>query len=107
MTCFDLWDMCSLNLTYNEFLYVCIPYNIIVIYVHIVTSTIIYIYKAEKPFVRLSVCLSITSITRLGLPVSTHQVPNTKCSSSSYSKFVTTSSRVLPFALQNELKAKV
>ena len=32
------------------------------------------------------------SITRLGLPVSTHQVPNMKCSSSAYSKFVTASS---------------
>jgi len=31
------------------------------------------VYKAEKP----SVCLSVTSITRLGLPVSTHQVSNT------------------------------
>ena len=68
-----------------------------------VNYVIIYIYKAKKPSVRLSVCLtvcpSVTSITHLGLPVSTHQGPNPKRSSSAYSKFVTASSRVLPFAL--------
>jgi len=32
------------------------------------------IYKAKKP----SILLSVTLITFLGLPVSTHQVPNTK-----------------------------
>ena len=37
----------------------------------------IYIYKAEKLSLHLSVRLSVMSITRLGLPVSTHQVPNT------------------------------
>ena len=60
-------------------------------------------YKAEK----LSVRLSVTSITRQGLPVSTHQVPNTKRSSSAYCKFITASSRTLLFALQSELNAKV
>ena len=46
MSCFDLWDMCSLNHTYNEqFLYVCIPY--IVIYIHIMTYSIMT-YNIEK-----------------------------------------------------------
>jgi len=63
---------------------------------------VIYIYKAKK----LSV-LSITLITCLRLPILTHQVPNTKHSLSAYSKFVTTSSHALPFALQSELNTKV
>jgi len=74
-------------------------------------ESLIYIKLKSHPFVCLSVCpyvcLSVTSITRLGLPVSTHPVPNMKCSSSAYSKFVTASSCVLPFALQSELNAKV
>ena len=47
----------------------------------------IYIYKAEK----LSVRLSITLITRLKLPTSTYQLCNIINPSSSYFKFVTTS----------------
>jgi len=66
-------------------------------------SLSIYIKLKSHP----SVCLSVTLITRMGLLVSTHQVPNTKRSSSACSKFVTTSSCVLPFTVQSELNAKV
>jgi len=48
----------------------------------------VYIYKAEKP----SICRFAMPITCVGLLVSTHQVPNMKRSSSTYSKFVTVSS---------------
>ena len=47
------------------------------------------------------------SITHHGLPVSTHQVPNTKRSSSAYSKFVIASSHLFPFSLQSELNVKL
>ena len=50
--------------------------------------------------IKLFVCLSTTLITRLGLLVSIHQVPNMKPLSSAYSKFVTMSSCMLPFTLQ-------
>jgi len=64
----------------------------------------IYIYKLKS---HPSVCPSVTPITRLGLLVSTHQMSNTKHSSSACSKFVTASSCLLPFALQGELNEKV
>ena len=41
---------------------------------------IIYIYKAEK----LSICLSVMLLTHLGLPTLTYQLPNTINPSSSY-----------------------
>jgi len=54
-------------------------------------STSIYIKLKSCP----SICPSVMLITHLELPVSTHRVPNTKCSSSAYSKFVTASSCLL------------
>ena len=45
----------------------------------------IYLNKAEKPSVRLSVIL----LAHLGLPTSTYQLPNITNRSSSYFKFVT------------------
>ena len=67
----------------------------------------IYIKLKSCPSVCLSVRPSVTLLTHLGAPASAYQLANTKRSSSSYSKFVTASSRVLPFALQSELNAKV
>ena len=50
---------------------------------------IIYIYKAEKPSICLSVRPSITPITPLGLPTSTYHLSTIIDASSSYFKFVT------------------
>ena len=52
---------------------------------------LIYIYKAEKPSVCLSVCLSVTPLTLLEPPTWTYQLPNIINPSSSYFRFVNTS----------------
>ena len=60
------------------------------------------IYKAEK----LSICLSITLLTRLGQPTSTHQLPKTIKPSSSYFKFVIPSEFSDQIAFCSRLKTK-
>ena len=62
----------------------------------------IYIYKAEKP----SVCLSVTPITHLGRPTVTYQLPNIINPSSSYLKFVTMSECGDQIAFCSRLKTK-
>ena len=62
----------------------------------------IYIYKAEK----LSVRLSVMPITHLGLQTSSYQLPNVIKPSSSYFKFVTTSECGDHLAFYSRLKTK-
>ena len=43
-------------------------------------TMLVYIYKAKKPSVYPSVCLSVMPITHLGLPTLPYQLPNIKSS---------------------------
>jgi len=63
----------------------------------------LYIYKLKS---RPSICLSVTLLTRLGLPTSTYQLPNIINPSSSYLKFVTASECIDQITFCSRLKMK-
>ena len=65
-------------------------------------TMLVYIYKAKKP----SVCLSVMPITHLGLPILPYQLPNIIKPSSSYFKFVTASECNDQVAFYSRLKMK-
>ena len=66
----------------------------------------IYIYKAKNLSICLSIHLSVTLLTRLGLSTSPYQLPNIKNPSSSSFKFVTTSKCGDQLAFYSRLKTK-
>ena len=67
---------------------------------------VVYIYKAEKLSICLSVCLFVTPLTHLELSTWTYQLPNTINPSSSYFEFVTASKCSDQIAFCSGLKTK-